>query len=91
MTIEQLIKEKIKQNFDPVYYEVINESHKHKGHAGDNGTGQTHFKLLVVSDHFEGCNLVQRQRLVLDCLNPLFENGLHALSLKLFTEKERKK
>lgn len=68
--------------------EVINESSKHAGHAGDDGSGQTHFKLMVASDDFLGCGPVQRQRMVNTAIAGLFAQGLHAISMKLFTLEE---
>lgn len=87
MSIEELIKEKILQNLNVTQCEVINESAKHKGHVGDDGSGQTHFKLMVVSSDFEGLSPVARQRLVNSIINPLFDKGLHAISMRLIPEK----
>jgi BolA protein len=91
MTIEEQIKQKIEEKFQPEFLELINESHKHKGHAGDDGSGQTHFKLLVVSNAFEGCNRMQRHRLVYSALKQLFDAGLHALSIEACTSAEHVK
>lgn len=88
MDIGKLIKEKIEEEFSPLVCEVINESAKHKGHAGDNGTGQTHFKLRVVSSAFDNQNAIARQRSVYRVLNSIFDAGLHAISMKLISEKE---
>jgi len=90
MDIEKIIKKKIEHELSPMVCEVVNESHKHIGHAGDNGTGQTHFKLLIVSSQFENKNSVARQRLVYSIINEAFSLGLHAVSMNLKTEKEYK-
>lgn len=83
MSTEQIIRDIIEKRFNPVHYELINESHKHAGHAGDDGSGQTHFKLMVVSHAFSSLNRVEAQRAVLDALDLAFDSGLHAISLKL--------
>jgi BolA protein len=83
MNIEQAIQSIIEQEFSPVHFALINESYKHKGHAGDDGSGQTHFKLMVVSGAFDGLSRVDRQRLVNVALKDLFSSGLHALSVSL--------
>lgn len=83
MNIENAILSIIQERFAPIQFFVINESHKHKGHAGDDGSGQTHFKLKVVSSAFEGLSRVERQRLVNQALEELFKAGLHALSMTL--------
>ncbi len=88
MNMEDKIKKAIEDSFSPEHFQLVNESHKHKGHAGDDGSGQTHFQLLVVSRKFENCNRVQRQRMVNEALAVCFEEGLHALSMTLSTPEE---
>jgi BolA protein len=88
MSIEQLIRAAVEQNLSPRKIELINESAKHKGHAGDDGSGQTHFYLIVVSEGFVGLSRVERQRLVNGALAEAFSQGLHAISMKLFTPDE---
>ena len=88
MQMEDRIKGIITENLNPAHMQLENESYKHAGHAGDDGSGQTHFQLLVVSNIFQDCNRVERQRQVLAILKPCFDQGLHALSLKLFTPDE---
>lgn len=88
MTIEQEIKTILETHFSPEYLEVINESYKHAGHAGDDGSGQTHFKLIVVSRKFSDCTRMQRQQSVNNAIKPLFDKGLHAVSMKLSTPQE---
>ena len=85
MKMEQKITKAIEEGLSPTRLEVINESYKHAGHAGDDGSGQTHFKLIIVSDGFTGHGRVQRQRMVNTMLKNLFEDGLHAISMQLFT------
>lgn len=83
MTITEQIKEKIEREFAPTHFEIINDSHKHIGHAGHDGSGESHFRLVVVSPAFTGCSRIQMHRMVNDLLKPLFSKGLHALSLDL--------
>ncbi len=87
MNIEDYIRKQITEHLAPSHLEVINQSHLHVGHAGDDGSGQTHFKVVIVSDKFNGMQTVQRHRIVNELLNDCFNNGLHALSLKLTTNK----
>ncbi len=83
MNIEDYIRKQITEHLNPSHLEIINESHLHVGHAGDDGSGQTHFKVVVVSDQFNGMQAVKKHMLINDLLSDCFENGLHALSLKL--------
>lgn len=85
MLIEDQINQILTKELAPANLEVINDSHKHAGHVGDDGTGQTHFTVKIMSDKFENLNRVERQRFVMKLLKPCFDAGLHALSLKLST------
>ena len=88
MSIASEIKRIVQEKFEPTHFELINESDLHKGHAGHDGSGDSHFKLIIVSKAFFEHNRVQRSRQVYSLLNPLFDKGLHALSLKLYTPEE---
>lgn len=88
MSIEAQIKQKIEEGLELDHFELINESEHHLGHAGHDGSGDSHFKLMVVSPQFESCNRIQRQRIVFSLLKPLFDKGLHALSLDLKSPSE---
>lgn len=67
---------------DPVSLEVINDSARHAGHSGDNGTGESHFTVVVSSHAFEGASRVARQRMVNKALGDLLEEKVHALAIK---------
>jgi BolA protein len=82
LTIEERIHTIIQSEFPGDEYEVVNESYKHHGHAGDDGSGQTHFKLKIVSSRFNDMSRVQAHRLVNDTLKELFLLGLHAISIE---------
>ena len=86
MNIEETIRQKISEHLNPKEFKVINQSHLHAGHAGDDGSGQTHFKVVVVSSKFNGMQMVLRHRMVNELLSDCFNNGLHALSLDLKPE-----
>lgn len=88
MKTEDIIRQAVESGLSPVRYELVNESGKHKGHAGDDGSGQTHFNLMVVSSVFEGQGRVARQRTVNALLSNAFSSGLHAISLRLLTPEE---
>lgn len=88
MNMEEKIKSAIEKHISVHEIQLVNESHKHAGHAGDNGTGESHFILIVVSDDFKEHSRVQRQRLVCSAVQDLFDCGLHALSMKTYTLEE---
>ena len=88
MSIAAQIKQKLTEALAPEYLELVNESHKHQGHAGDDGSGESHFKLIVVSSRFEGCDRIQRHRMVFNILNTGNSLKIHALSIKAYTPSE---
>jgi BolA protein len=76
----------LQQVFDDGKITIVNDSHKHAGHAGDNGTGQSHYTVCVVSNAFHGKSRVQSQRMVNDALRHLMgDGGIHALSIQTKT------
>lgn len=86
MNMAQLIEDQIKSQLNVFDLIIVNESELHAGHAGDNGTGQTHFKLKVVSGDLASLPRVQGQRQVMSLLKPLFDKGLHAVSIHISAE-----
>ncbi|MCB1652058.1 MAG: BolA family transcriptional regulator [Alphaproteobacteria bacterium] len=83
-----MIEERVRNAFSPSYFELINQSDLHAGHVGHDGSGHSHFKLIIVSPAFDEVPRVQRQRRVYSLLEDLFSEGLHALSMTLLTDKE---
>lgn len=82
MGVGEEISRIIKDNLAPLHLEVINESHRHSGHAGDDGTGESHFRLIVVSPRFEGLSRVARHRMVYGLLKERLPNLPHALAIE---------
>ena len=72
----------------PVELTLQNDSDQHAGHAGHDGSGESHFSLLVVSDAFAGLNRVQRQRLVFQAVGDLMDGRVHALQIQALTPDE---
>jgi BolA family transcriptional regulator, general stress-responsive regulator len=68
--------------FAPVELEVIDESAKHRGHAGAAG-GAGHFRVRLVSERFRGAARVARHRMVYDALAAEIGPEIHALALEL--------
>lgn len=61
---------------------VINDSAKHSGHMGDDGSGESHFTVEVVASAFAGKSRVARQRMINDALADLLRDKIHALAIK---------
>ncbi|MES2452881.1 MAG: BolA family protein [Pseudomonadota bacterium] len=67
---------------DPTHLDIVNDSGRHAGHMGDDGTGESHFSVTVESAAFAGLNRVQRQRLVNRALADLLSSRIHALAIR---------
>jgi stress-induced morphogen len=82
MSMEQTIREKLTDTFTPQSLEVVNDSHRHAGHASSPGTGESHFRVEIVSDKFTGLSRVERHRLVNEALAAELSGEVHALAMK---------
>ncbi len=86
---ETQIRARLTETFAPLRLDIIDNSAKHSGHAGNpDGAGGTHYRIMMVSAAFQGQSRVQRARVVHDALAPEFATGLHALSLELRAPEE---
>ncbi|MFZ3230272.1 MAG: BolA family protein [Pseudobdellovibrio sp.] len=83
---EHRILEKM-QALNPISLDLKNDSDKHASHVEHLGsagfTGETHYKLVMVSADFNGKSRIERQRMVMDLLKDEFASGLHALEIKV--------
>ena len=89
MSVEATMREKLQRAFQPTRLDVINESHLHAGHRTSPGTGESHFRLLMVSPLFAGKSRLQRHRLVNEALAAELKGKVHALALDLRAPDEK--
>ena len=82
----ELIRERLTKAFAPEVIEIVDDSHKHAGHASAKGGG--HFAVRIVSPAFAGKNLVQRHRMVYEAMGELMQHEVHALTIKAETPNE---
>ncbi|MCA0279094.1 MAG: BolA family transcriptional regulator [Proteobacteria bacterium] len=90
MSIQTSIEDKLNKAFSPERLAVINESHLHAGHhhvdgghhATFDGSGETHFRIRIVSPAFAGMSRIDRHRAVNDALSAELKAGLHALAIE---------
>ena len=68
--------------FEPARLEVINDSARHHGHMGDDGSGESHFTVEIESAAFAGVSRLQRQRMVNAALGDIPGQRVHALAIK---------
>ena len=88
MSVAETIRRKLTERFAPVRLDIVDQSHRHAGHAGARPEGETHFAVTIVSPGFAGLNRVARQRLVYETLAIELANRVHALSLATLTPEE---
>lgn len=75
--------------FAPEAIEIVNDSHRHAGHAGSPGTGTSHFTIKVVSAAFAGKSRLERHRMVNDVLAQELAGKIHALAIQALAPAER--
>ena len=84
MTVQQSIERKIADSLTPAHMEVINESHMHNVPPGS----ESHFKLVIVADAFDGLPRVRRHQRVHGILEKELKEDVHALSMQVMTPQE---
>ena len=75
------IEARLREALQPVALEVVDDSHKHRGHAGA-ADGRSHFSVRVVSAAFAGLRPIARHRLVYEAMGALMATDIHALAIE---------
>ena len=82
MTTQERIAAKLTQALEPEALTIVDESDRHKGHAGAREGGETHYRIHIVSQAFAGKGRLERHRMVNALLADELTAGVHALALK---------
>ena len=80
--IAREIEERLRAALAPTRLAVLNDSAKHHGHAGDDGSGESHFTVEIEAEAFAGKSRVDRQRAVNAALGNMLEGRVHALAIR---------
>lgn len=80
--IAQEMRQLLTVAFEPTRLDIINDSARHHGHAGDDGSGESHFTIVIESARFSGVSRLQRQRMVNAALGDIPGNRVHAIAIK---------
>ena len=80
--LAQEMRQLLTAAFEPSSLDIINDSANHHGHAGDDGSGESHFTIVIESVSFTGLSRLQRQRLVNAALGDIPGNRVHAVAIK---------
>jgi len=83
MALDTEIRAALVAAFAPTSLEVINESHKHAGHAGDDGSGESHWRVEIAADVLNGKSRIAKHRAIHSALGEDIIGRIHALSLQI--------
>ena len=81
MSTLELIRSRVTSLLSPTYLEIIDDSHKHIGHAGNTGGG--HFTLIIAAEKLNELSKLESHRLIYSMVNDLIPEKIHALSIKI--------
>ena len=76
------IEERLREALAPTRLTVINDSDKHRGHTGHDGSGESHFTVEIEAPAFAGKSRLERQRAVNAALGELMRERIHALAIR---------
>ena len=88
MSVAAVMERKLNAALSPMRLSIIDESHRHAGHAGARPEGESHFRVEVVSAAFADTSRIERQRMVYAILAQELSSDIHALALKTLTPDE---
>ena len=87
-TVAAEIEKRLREALAPTRLEVINDSARHRGHAGDDGSGESHFTVEVEAVVFAGMSRLERQRAVNAAVGDLLRDRIHALAIRAWAPGE---
>jgi BolA family transcriptional regulator, general stress-responsive regulator len=82
------MQQRLTTAFAPARLEVINDSAAHHGHAGDDGSGESHFTLVIEAEAFAGTSRLERQRMVNRALGDIPGTRVHAIAIRAYAPGE---
>lgn len=83
MSVRDDIEKKLSLKFTPSHLEVVDESEKHRGHAGSRPGGETHFRVRITSPLLDSLGRVAQHRAVMETLDTELKSGVHALAIEV--------
>ena len=83
MGIAEQIRAQLFEAFAPTELDVINESHLHAGHMGDDGTGESHFRIVIAAPDFAEMTRIKRHRAIHDAIGKDVIAQIHALAIEI--------
>ncbi|MBS1303794.1 BolA family protein [Loktanella sp. SALINAS62] len=81
MALDAEIRAALTSGLSPERLEVINESAQHAGHSGDDGSGESHWRVVISATSLDGQSRIAKHRAVHDALGPDIIGRIHALAI----------
>lgn len=81
-SVAEVMQALLTEAFAPTQLEIINDSAKHSGHSGDDGSGESHFTVVIEAPAFAQMNRLARQRAVIAALGDIVGERVHAVAIK---------
>lgn len=83
MGLDVEIRSRLDAAFQPTHLRIVNESAQHAGHAGDDGSGESHWRVAISAPALAAMSRIERHRAVHAALGPAVMGRLHALALEI--------
>lgn len=83
MGVADEMRDRLEAAFAPRRLEIVDDSERHRGHAGYQEGGESHFRVAIAADAFGGMSRLERHRAVHAALGPDLVGRIHALALKI--------
>ncbi len=83
MRVTEQIRDRLEAAFRPTRLDVVDDSERHRGHAGWQEGGESHFRVTIEAPVFEGMSRIERHRAVHGALGRDLVARIHALALKV--------
>lgn len=81
-TVAEEMRGMLDKAFAPTKLEIINDSAMHSGHSGDDGSGESHFTIVIEAPAFADMSRLARQRAVIAALGDIVGERVHAVAIK---------
>lgn len=81
-SVAEEMRQLLVEAFAPTQLDIINDSASHAGHAGDDGSGESHFTVVIEAPAFSDMTRLARQRAVIAALRDIVGQRVHAVAIK---------
>lgn len=83
MSFHARIEQRLTEKFGKGAFTLKNKSHLHEGHAGHDGSGDSHFLIFLDKNAVQNLSRIECHRMINMLLDDFYKEGLHSVSLRL--------